>query len=185
QTGGAPVQVASPGVNGPVCRGLVDRTEELPTSGVHDLCRRTTRTPDIGKVTCPVIAGPEPASGPFAQQLPRDERVEGLFHRRTEQVRVLPGDREFLRGRTQMWSQDVGVFRVKDSGFHRLTENSFRVVCQISVQGVVPGDESSQGVVPASPRPPGLLPQGSPGPRPTCDEYRVQPTDVHPQFKRS
>ena len=79
--------------------------------------------------------------------------------------------------------EHVGVGRVGDRGLDRAAEDRLRVVGEVVVQRVVPGDEDDQRLLLRPARAAGLLPQRGERPRVAGQHHRVQPGDVDAELE--
>ncbi len=82
-----------------------------------------------------------------------------------------------------MGGQDVGVVRVQHGRLDGLPEQRLRVVHQVRVQRVVPGDENGQCALPRTAGASRLLPEGGAGAGIAADDDRVETGDVDAEFQ--
>ncbi|ASR00274.1 hypothetical protein CGL27_22810 [Streptomyces sp. 11-1-2] len=177
------MQVDGALVDGGVGRRGVHGAQQPPGRRLHDLDRAAARPADVGEVGGALTAGPVPGGRPAPQQLALLQLRHQLLGGGAEELQVRLGERKLRRGRAQVRREDVGVVRVQDGGLHRLPEESVRMVDEIGVQRVVPGDQDRQGSFAGAPGPPRLLPQGGAGAGVARHDHGVQPGDVHPQLQ--
>ncbi|RSS41670.1 hypothetical protein EF902_22415 [Streptomyces sp. WAC05858] len=170
-------------VDGGVGRRGVHGAQEPSGRRLHDLDRAAARPADVGEVGGALTAGPVPGGRPASQQLALLQLRHQFLGGGAEELQVRLGERKLGRGRAQVRREDVRVVRVQDGGLHRLPEEGVRMVDEIRVQRVVPGDQDRQGPFAGAPGPPGLLPQGGAGAGVARHDHRVQPGDVHPQLQ--
>ncbi len=82
-----------------------------------------------------------------------------------------------------MRGEYVRVVRVEHGGLHRGGEQRLRVVHQVGVQRVVPGDQDGERALGLPAGPAGLLPERGPGTRVPGHQDGVQTGDVDPEFE--
>ncbi|QDL75601.1 hypothetical protein DNK48_24880 [Streptomyces malaysiensis subsp. malaysiensis] len=170
-------------VDGGVGRRGVHGAQQPPGGRLDDLDRAAARPADVGEVGGALTACPVPRGRPAPQQLALLQLRHQLLGGGPEEFQVGLGERKLGRGRAEVRREDVRVVRVQDGGLHRLPEEGVRVVDEIGVQRVVPGDQDREGPFAGAPSPSRLLPQGGAGAGIARHDHGVQAGDVHPQLQ--
>ena len=91
--------------------------------------------------------------------------------------------RLFHRGAIDVAEEDIRIGRVENAGLHRPAQQGFRVVDQVSIHRLIAGDEYYERALPAAAGAPGLLPKARDGPRETCRDHGIEPTDIDTQLE--
>ena len=161
---------------------LVHRADQPPGRLFHDLDGLSACPAQAGHPGRVRPAGPVPAGRPAAQQRPAAQVRGDVGGGRAEQPEIRLGQRQLGGGRAQVRGQHVGIPRIEHGRLDRMPQD-LRVVDEVGVERVVPGDQHRDraGAPPAGPA--SLLPQGRPGAWPAGDEHGVQAGDVDPEFE--
>ena len=140
-------------------RGAAVDSAEQPTGLVlHDLHCLATGRSDVDGIHSALPARPEPAMRSLAEQTLPDELRDHGWRRTAEDLVVIGGEWQLLRGGTQLRTQDIRVLRVEDRRLDRASEDGGRMADQVGVQRVVAGHQQGQGVPTGSAGTPCLLP---------------------------
>jgi hypothetical protein len=179
----AAVHVQRPLVHGHVRRPAVHGAQQPAGVGFDDRHRLAATPADVdGR---PPPAGPVPAVRSPAQGALGHQLLQASLGDRAAEVgKVLRTQRELRRGAAQLGAEHVGVGRVGHRRLDRPAEQGRRVVGEVVVQRVVPGDEHHQRLPLCPTRPAGLLPQRGQRPRVPGEHDGVEPGDVDAELER-
>ena len=114
---------------------------------------------------------------------------ETLLHQRGDhRFRPPPTHLAFRKGHfgccaKQLRTDDVGVRWIDHHLFNRFAEQGFRMVDQVGVQRVVPGDKDHEGALAPPPASARLLPERGHGAGKSRQQHGVQPGDVDTQLE--
>ncbi len=163
------------------CRGgrSIDGAEQSTGAVLHHAHRSAAAAAQVGQVGGALAARPEPPARPLAQESVGDDIVDDRSRCRAEPgIEIVLDQRDLGGGGAQVRGEDVPVPRIEHAGLDVPVEDDVRVVDEVGVQRVVPGDEDAQGRRPGSAGPAELLPQARPRSRPACGDDDVETADV-------
>ena len=100
-----------------------------------------------------------------------------------EQRKLLGTQRRLRRGSAQMRRKHIRVRRVENGSLHALPENRLRMMHQVRIQRIVPGDKHGERILTPAAGAPNPLNKGCPGSGPARHEYRIQPGNIDTQLK--
>ena len=101
----------------------------------------------------------------------------------SEPALVARPQRQLLRGRRQLRTQHRWTRRIEHRRLHRLVEEHGRVIQQVRVQGVGPGDQDHVGRSATPSGATGLLPEGGSAARVAAQHHGVEPGEVDPELQ--